>query len=273
MEKDKPFIIITGGSRGLGLATAQYLSKLQWNLIIIDISKEASSVYKESRNISHVNNKLKNNNIVDYYYGDLSIEKNVKKIFSKIKKKYKKIDGLVTFAGGDITGKDKKAGGGKAKNNNLFINDKDFKDVFNRNFYSTYYSVKNCIPIMKKNNFGKIVTISSILATFGNENEFAYSSSKSNIIHLTRSAAAHCRKWNINVNCIAPSGVKTARFLSTMRSRSKHDLARLKNKKKLLSFAEKSDVAKVVYFLLSDLSSFVSGQVIKLDGGEILSAI
>ena len=273
MANNKPLIIITGGTRGLGLATAEYLSKLNWNLIIIDISKEASKVYKESKNIAEVSKKLKNKNIVDFFFGDLSIEKNVKNIFKKIKKKYNKIDGLVTFAGGDIKGSDKKAGGGKANNNNLFINNKEFKEICNRNFYSTYFTVKNCIPLMKKYNSGKIVTISSILATFGNDSEFAYSSSKSNIIHLTRAAAAHCRKWNINVNCIAPSGVKTGRFMSTMKKRSKHDLARMNNKKKLLSFAEKEDIAKVVYFLLSDLSSFVSGQVIKLDGGEILSAV
>ena len=271
MQKNKPFIIITGGTRGLGLSTAIYLSKLEWNLIIIDISQKASSVYKESKNIIEVKKKLKNNNIVDFFFCDLSIEKNVKKTFNKIKKKYDRIDGLVTFAGGDIKGTDKTASGGKAKNNNLFIDKKDFDVIFKRNFYTTYYSVKNCIPLMKKNSAGKIVTISSILATFGTEFEFAYSSSKSNIIHLTRAAASHCRNWNINVNCVAPSGVKTGRFMSTMKNRSKHDLSRLKNKKKLLSFAEPEDVAKVVYFLLSDLSAFVSGQVIKIDGGEVLS--
>lgn len=273
MQKNKPFIIITGGTRGLGLTTAIYLSKLNWNLILIDISKKASSVYSESKNINEVKKKLLNKNIVDFYFGDLSNEKEVNNIFKKIKKKYNKIDGLVTFAGGDIIGKDKMASGGKAKNNNLFINSNDFKTIFNRNFYSTYHTIKNCIPIMKKNLSGKIVTISSILATFGTEYEFAYSSSKSNIVHLTRATASYCRKWNINVNCIAPSGVKTARFMSTMKNRSKHDLSRLKNKKKLLSFAEPEDVAKVVYFLLSDLSSFISGQIIKIDGGEILSPV
>ena len=59
--------------------------------------------------------------------------------------------------------------------------------------------------------------------------------------------------------------------MNTLKNRSKHDLKRLKSKRKLLSFAEPEDVAKVVYFLLSDLSSFISGQVIKIDGGEILS--
>ena len=271
MKNNKPLIIITGGTRGLGLETAVYLSKLNWNLILIDISKSAFKVYGESQNISHVKEKILKNNIVAFYFGDLSKENQVKKIFSKIKKKYKKIDGLVTFAGGDIKGNDKSASGGKAINNNLFINTKQFHEIFNRNFYSTYYTIKNCLPLMKKNSSGKIVTISSILATFGTEHEFAYSSSKSNIIHLTRATASHCRKWGINVNCIAPSGVKTARFMNTLKNRSKHDLKRLKSKRKLLSFAEPEDVAKVVYFLLSDLSSFISGQVIKIDGGEILS--
>ena len=214
--KNKPYIIITGGTRGLGLATAEYLSKLNWNLIIVDISKKASSFYKESKNI----NEVKKNFLMVIkliFLLRLVHRKKCKKIFLKIKKKYKKIDGLVTFAGGDIKGSDNKAGGGKAKNNNLFVKNEDFKAIFNRNFYSTYYTVKNCIPIMKKNNSGKIVTVSSILATFGTDAEFAYSSSKSNIIHLTRATAKYCRKWNINVNCIAPSGVKTGRFLSTMK--------------------------------------------------------
>ena len=65
---------------------------------------------------------------------------------------------------------------------------------------------------MKKNNSGKIVTVSSILATFGTDAEFAYSSSKSNIIHLTRATAKYCRKWNINVNCIAQVELKLAGF-------------------------------------------------------------
>ena len=55
--KNKPYIIITGGTRGLGLATAEYLSKLNWNLIIVDISKKASSFYKESKNINEVKKK------------------------------------------------------------------------------------------------------------------------------------------------------------------------------------------------------------------------
>ena len=132
--------------------------------------------------------------------------------------------------------------------------------------------IKHCIPIMKKNRSGKIVNISSISGTLGVENEYAYASAKSNVIHLTRSTASFARKWDINVNCIAPCGTTSARFLKFMKSRSKVDKARLKEKGKLTSFAQPEDVSKVVYFLLSDLSNFVSGQIIRLDGGEFTSA-
>ena len=272
LNMHKPLIVITGGSRGLGFHTAKYLSKMKWNLVIVDISPKACTVYRENKNYLEVKNKLKNNNLVDFEFGDLTNEKNVVRILKSIEKKYKKIDGLVNFAGGDISGYDNLASGKKPKNNNFFINYKDFKSVYERNFLSTYYMVKHCIPIMKKNRSGKIVNISSISGTFGVDQEYAYGSAKSNIVHLTRSTASFTRKWDINVNCIAPCGTKSARFLKLMKSRSKVDRARLKQKGRLAGFAQPEDISKAVYFLLSDLSDFVSGQIIRLDGGEFTSA-
>ena len=74
MPRNKPNIVITGGTRGLGFYTAKYLSKLGWNLIIIDISPRACSVYKENKNIKEVQSKLSNNNNVNFYFGDLTKE-------------------------------------------------------------------------------------------------------------------------------------------------------------------------------------------------------
>ena len=274
MPRNKPNIVITGGTRGLGFYTAKYLSKLGWNLIIIDISPRACSVYKENKNIKEVQSKLSNNNNVNFYFGDLTKEQKIKKLFKKIIKKHKTIDGLVTFAGGDISGKDKKASGGKAKENNLFVKKEEFSNIFERNFLSTFFTLRSCIPIMKKEKKGRIVTISSVLGTFGSHHEYAYAASKSTILHLTRASANYCREWNINVNCIAPSGITSGRFLKTMKSRSKHDLKRLEQKKnRLLGFGYPEDVAKCVYFLLSDLSPFISGQVIRLDGGELSTPV
>ena len=263
----KECIIVTGATRGLGLNFCEFVSKLHWNIILIDISQSAFKVYNENENLIDVKKRLKNQNILHFFYGDLSIEKNVKNIFKKIKKTGLKPIGLVNFAGGDIIGNDNKAKGGKADNNNLYISESDFKNIYNRNYFSTLFTCREYIRVFKKFKKGKIVNVSSISGTYGVENEFAYSSAKSNIIYLTRSFASYARKYNINVNCIAPCGTTTARFLKTMKKRGKKDQSRLKQTG-LNGFATPNDISKVVYFLTSNLSNFVSGQIIRIDGGE-----
>ncbi len=266
--KKNPTIIVTGATRGLGLDFCKYISKFSWNIIMVDIGNKAFSVYRENKSIDEIKKKLFNKNKLFFYYTDLTNEKNVIHLFKKIKKLNIKINGLVNFAGGDITGKDTKAGGGKPSKNDLFIDNLDYKNVYERNFFSTFYMNREFVKNYKKQNFkSKIVNVSSISGTYGVINEFAYSSAKSNIIFLTRSLANYARKFNINVNCIAPCGTTSARFLKTIKKRGKKDLSRLKLKG-LEGFANPKDISKVVYFLLSDLSDFVSGQIIRIDGGE-----
>lgn len=265
---NKPTIIVTGATRGLGLHFCKYISKLSWNIILVDISKNAHNVYDEVKDLSSLKNDLKNDNQLFFFFYDLTKEKNVVSLFKKIKEKNINVNGLVNFAGGDIAGNDFNASGGKPKNNNIFIKSKDFHNVYNRNFLSTYYMCKEFInSFKKKKDRKKIVNISSISGTYGVENEYAYSSSKSSVIYLTRSLALFGRKHNINVNCIAPCGTTSGRFLKTMKLRGKKDRSRL-NKKGLEGFASSEDISKVVYFFLSDLSNFVSGQILRIDGGE-----
>ena len=135
--------------------------------------------------------------------------------------------------------------------------------------YSTLFTCREFIKISKKRKMGKIVNVSSISGTYGSVNEFAYSSAKSNI-YSPGLFANYAKDFNINVNCIAPCGTTSARFLKTIKKRGKKDLLRL-GKKNLNGFASPEDISKVVYFLLSDLSNFVSGQIIRIDGGETTS--
>ncbi len=266
--KQKPTILVTGATRGIGLNFCKYIAKLSWNIILVDISKKAHNVYKESKKLSDIKKDLTNKNDIHFYFYDLSNEKNVITLYKNIKKKGIQIDGLVNFAGGDIVGKDLSASGGKPKNNNIFIDSSDFENIYKRNYLSTYYMCKEFIKLNKnKKEKSKIVNISSISGTYGVSNEFAYSSAKSNIIYLTRSLASYTRKMNININCIAPCGTTSGRFLDTMKSRGEKDRSRL-NKKGLEGFANLEDISKVVYFFLSELSDFVSGQILRIDGGE-----
>jgi len=269
MKNLKSTIIITGGSRGLGLNCALNLAKKGWNLAIVDISDKACSIYKENKNIDEVKSKLSvSNNNVKFYFGDLSNESISKKIIKNIFKDFKYVDGLVNYAGGDIGGNDNNASGGKPNQNNLFIKYKDMNIIYKRNYLSTFFMLRNFINKAKQQSKGKIVNISSISGTFGSYNEFAYANSKNSIIHLTRSAALYSREFNINVNCIAPCGTASARFLKTLKFRGELDKKRFKQKNRLLGFAHPNDISNAVYFFLSDLSDFVSGQVLRIDGGE-----
>ena len=258
--------IITGGCRGLGLACAEILISKNLHLSIVDLDPKVSSVYNETQRFVELKKKSKN---VDFYYGNLTNEKIVKKILSSIiKKKFKKIN-LINFAGGDITGKDKYASGSKPKNNNLFIDLKDFKIIFERNFITNYLVSRNFISkIIKKNIKGQIVNISSISGTYPSFEEFAYSLSKNSIIYLTKVLSKTYRKNDIRVNCLAPCGTPSARFMNNLRNRTKKDLKRIKLKKGLIGLASEADISEAVYFLISNKSKLMSGQIIKIDGGE-----
>ena len=120
---------------------------------------------------------------------------------------------------------------------------------------------------MVEQSFGKIVTVSSINAAFGVERETTYSVAKAAILQLTRSLATQFRSEGINVNCIMPGPVKTGRFLATLQDRGEHDLKNFEANGRLERVAEPHDIASVVEFLLSPAADFISGEVLKVDGG------
>ena len=269
-------VILTGGTRGLGLSHALYLSCKGYNLVLVDISKKACEVYGEIENIDDLLVRLSTNGTRNEFYEcdliDYAITKNV---FRKIIDDFTEIHSCVLNAGGDIVGDDKNAAGGKAKINNFEINETDHEAIFNRNYKTTLNSIKSIIPHFKANKFGKIVTTSSISANYGVVQETAYSIAKAAVVQLTRSVAAEMRPFGVNVNCIAPGATLTGRFRATLQNRSKEDKEKIMSKGKsiLTRPAEPEYISSVVNFLLSDESKYISGQVIRIDGGQLTSPI
>ena len=123
--------------------------------------------------------------------------------------------------------------------------------------------------------YGKIIATSSISANYGVVQETAYSIAKAAVVQLTRSVAAEMRSFGVNINCIAPGATLTGRFRSTMQNRSKEDKEKIMSKGKsiLTRPAEPEYISSVVNFLLSDESKYISGQVIRIDGGQLTSPI
>jgi len=264
-------IIITGATRGLGLNHALYLSKEKYNIAIVDISDQASAVYGEMKSVKDLIKRLNKNRTKNIFYKcDLTNFKETNKTFKEIFKDFKKIDGCIFNAGGDVSGQSIKADGSKPKLNDLRISPEDNEIIMNRNYLTCFNSIKAVAPLMKKQRSGSVITTSSVTANQGVELEISYSVAKSAVAQLTRSTALSLRKYGVNVNSIAPGGTKTGRFLSTVKDRSKKDREKIFSKasSKLLKPAEMNDISGVVSFLLSEKASYISGQVIRVDGGQ-----
>jgi len=261
-------LIITGGTRGLGLAYANHFCKKGYNLYLTDISEKACEAFDTGLTLDKILDKLKSfGGDVHYLSADLTDQKNADNMIADAKEKFDTVDGLIANAGGDISGRDDMASGGKAKNNSFIIQYEEFNNIFDRNFKTCLHTLRSIVPVMKEQKYGKIITVSSINASFGVSKETTYSIAKSAVVQLSRSLAKELREFNINVNCIMPGPVRTERFLSTIKDRHKHDTELLNNKEGLMRIAETSDVCPVVEFLLSSNSNFISGEVIKIDGG------
>tara|TARA_Y100000591_G_scaffold81_1_gene74 strand:- start:2257 stop:3075 length:819 start_codon:yes stop_codon:yes gene_type:complete len=261
-------LIITGSTRGLGLAYANYFSSKGYNLFLTDISEKACEAFNTGTTLDKILTKLRSfGGKVHYQSADLTDQKNANDIIAEAKIKFNSIDGLIANAGGDISGSDARASGGKASNNTFMIQYEEFNNIFDRNFKTCLHTLRSVVPVMKEQKYGKIITVSSINASFGVSKETTYSIAKSAIVQLSRSLAKELREFNINVNCIMPGPVRTERFLSTVKDRHKHDTQLLDNKEGLMRIAETEDICPVVEFLISSNSNFISGEVIKIDGG------
>jgi len=273
-DNNKKNALITGSTRGLGLSYAYYLADKGYNIIIHDLSDQACKVYGEAKSVDEILMKLnKKGSSSKFYECDLTDSNDVNDFVSRILKDYNDIDVLINNAGGDIKGDDKMAAGGKASFNNFFLAERDFSTIYNRNFLSTLNMCRTVGSLMKKRQKGKILNISSVSGGFGVEKESAYALAKASIIHLTRCLATELRPYGINVNCIAPGATRTGRFLSTIKERTNQDLERLDCSGPLERLGEPEDVCKVVEFFVSGQSDFVSGQILRVDGGQFTSPI
>ncbi|MGB9750411.1 MAG: 3-oxoacyl-[acyl-carrier-protein] reductase [Caldisericia bacterium] len=237
--------IVTGGTRGIGKAIVYELAKNGYN-IGLNFLKSINEAIKIKDDIE------KNYNLdVLLLKGDISISDNVKNIVNHFIEKFGSIDLLVNNAG--IT------------KDNLIIRMKpeDFLEVINVNLTAAFLMIKEVLPNMIKNKNGSIINISSIVGIYGNTGQANYSASKGGLISLTKSIAKEVASRNIRVNAIAPGYIETE-----MTSILNDDLKKnIIEKIPLRRFGKPEDVSKLVTFLASPESSYITGQVFIIDGG------
>jgi len=238
--------IVTGASRGIGFSIANMLAEEGVKVALI--SRNIESLIKAREQMSHSENII-------FFSGDIVDSNFVKITIEKVFKKWNKIDIMVNNAG---INKDKIL---------LRMKEQDWDNVINTNLKGCYNTMKSVSKYMLKQKSGKIINISSVIGQIGNSGQSNYAASKSGIEGLTRSLAVELGSRNININCIAPGYIET----DMTNKLDKQILNNMKKNIPLNKLGTCNDIGNLVCYLASDLSSYITGQVINIDGGMTIN--
>lgn len=248
-------VIITGAAMGLGLAAAKELASKGASLTLVDFNEKALDAASEE--ISKLSSTVKIIRVV----ADVSKEEAVKNYVEATLKAFGRIDGLYNNAG--IEGR-------QAGMTEYDVN--VFKKVIDINLMGVYYGMRYVIPVMQKQNYGRIVNVASVGGIRGVLNQVPYVASKHAVSGMTKNAALEYGRDGITTNAIAPGAILTPMVAEAFRQVNPADPKAAEteyakaNPTKRLGLPE--EVAKVVAFLLSEDASYVNGQTIAIDGGQ-----
>jgi len=233
--------IVTGASRGIGKAIAKKLALYGAKVAIIS---------RKINDLEKVKNEINSNNIICFEC-NINNQNQFKHISQKISDQWGSIDILVNNAG--IT-RDKLL---------LRLTESDWDDVINTNLKGYYNTIKIISRYMLKNRSGKIINISSVIGQIGNSGQSNYAASKAGVEGMTRALAVELGGKNININSIAPGYIET----KMTDDLNQEILNNMKKNIPLNRLGTSQDVADLVCYLSSDLSSYITGQTINIDGG------
>ncbi|MGB4607833.1 MAG: 3-oxoacyl-[acyl-carrier-protein] reductase [Sedimentibacter sp.] len=236
--------IITGASKGIGAVIAKRLNELNYNLVL---NYRTNTALMEELIVNFKNKETKNI-IVQC---DVSLYEDAKKLIDEAYSTFGTVDVLINNAG--IT-----------KDNLLpLMTQEEFDRVIDINLKGTFNSCRHIAKRMMKQRQGRIINISSVSGLAGNPGQVNYSASKAGIIGMTKSMARELGKKNILVNAIAPGFIKTE-----MTDKIPEEIkAEMMKNIPLHRLGKPEDIADCVEFLISDKASYITGQVISVNGG------
>ena len=238
---------ITGGTRGIGKSIAVTLAENGYDIAI--------NYRTENEDLKNTKKEIEEKRVKCFTVkGDVSSFEECQEFTKQIIEEYGKIDVLVNNAG--IT-----------KDTLLMrMKKEEFTEVIDTNLVGTFNVTKNVISHMIKARSGKIINISSVVGIAGNAGQTNYSASKSGIIGFTKSLAKEVASRGILVNAVAPGFIETG-MTDVLKEEIKEEISKTIPLKRIGS---PKDVANLVKFLASDESSYITGQVINVDGGMLM---
>jgi 3-oxoacyl-[acyl-carrier protein] reductase len=235
--------VVTGGSRGIGRAVA------------VAFAREGVTVVVCSRNLDSNNETAESirseGGSAFAYQVDVTNADSVSALVNGVLEQFGRIDILVNNAG--VT----------ADNLLLRMKEDDWDQVIDTNLKGTFNCTKAVARTMIKQHSGKIINVTSVVAMMGNPGQANYCAAKAGIIGFTKSVARELASRNITVNCVAPGFIKTA-MTDAFAEKVKDEMLKIIPLGRL---GEPEDVAEVVKFLASPASDYITGEVIRTDGG------
>jgi 3-oxoacyl-[acyl-carrier protein] reductase len=263
---DGKVALITGGARGLGKGYALRLAELGADIAIIDRNLESFKVYEFERKLMTASTVMDECEVLGVnsigLELDLTDRKATTKAVNHIVHEMGKIDIIICNAGGGTTKfADELSIGAKDLVTTSTPSDcpqDTLMRVLNNNLMTCIYTCLAVVPYMKKQKSGKIVTVASSAGIVASGRYFPYGLAKAAIIYYTRTLAKDLGPYNINVNCIAPAIIRTGRL---------GDRSHLADRIPLRREGTIEDCVKVIEFLVTDLSDYVTGKTITVGGG------
>ena len=240
--KPKNFnVLVTGAGKGIGFSTVN---------LLLNKNHYVYALIKDSKD----NKKFNNNKNLKIINGDVNDFGLIKKIFQQSNKDKKIITGLVNNAGV------------RQRKNFLDVSSKNLKDVFNTNFFSIFFIMQEFSRnLVKKKLSGSIVNISSIVGQSGFSQLSSYGSTKGALSSLTKCFAIEMAKKNIRANIVSPGFTETSYFNKFKKKKDlyKWTLSRIP----IGRWGKSEEISAAILFLLSDNSSYITGENINVDGG------